>query len=404
MSSPDRPLIPLAKPWLGEAELEAVAGPLRSGWVTQGPQVKAFEQEFAAFVGSPHACAVSSCTAALHMALRALGIGKGDEVITASHSFIATANAVRYVGAVPVFVDIDPATFNLDPARLPDAVSERTRAVLAVHQMGMPCDIGAVVEFARESGLYVIEDAACATGSKILRDQEWRPIGRPDGHVACFSFHPRKLLTTGDGGMLTTADPELDAKFRLLRQHAMSVPDSVRHSAREVVFEEYLELGYNYRMTDIQGAIGRAQLRKLPEMVENRRRQVARYRELLADVPGLALPHEPSWCRSNWQSLCVRLPDGCDQRAVMQAMLNHGVATRRGIMCSHREPAFAHEPWRAAAIGASSGGDGGAAAGALEQSEQAQDQTVVLPLFHEMSEEELVIVSRTLIESLAAMR
>ena len=197
--------VPVARPHLGHEEVAAAGRAILSGWVTQGPEVAAFEREFAAYVGSPHACAVSSGTTALHLALLAVGVRPGDEVITVSHSYIATANSIRYCGATPVFVDIDPATFNIDPRKIEPAISERTRAILCVHQMGMPCDLKAIVEIGRRRGLPVVEDAACAIGSEILWQGQWEKIGKPHGDVACFSFHPRKLLTTGDGGMLTTA-------------------------------------------------------------------------------------------------------------------------------------------------------------------------------------------------------
>jgi perosamine synthetase len=376
-------VIPVARPWLGEAEAEAARRPLLSGWVTQGPEVAAFEAEFAAAVGAPNACAVSNCTVALHLALRAAGVGEGDDVLTVSHSFIATANAVRYVGARPLFVDVEPATFNIDPARVEEAITPRTRAILCVHQMGMPCDLAALVEIARRRGLPLIEDAACAIGSEILWDGAWERVGRPRGDVACFSFHPRKLVTTGDGGMLTTADEEWDRRFRLWRQHSMDVPDTVRHGSGQVIFEEYAELGFNYRMTDLQAAVGREQLKRLPAMIERRRLQVERYRELLAGVPGLVLPAEPAWARSNWQSFCVMLPAGCDQREVMQAMLDAGVSTRRGIMCAHREPAYAREPWLAGPSG-------------LTVGERAQDHGLILPLFHDLTGEQQETVAAAL--------
>ena len=352
-----------------------------SGWVTQGPEVKAFEEEFAAAVGARHACAVSSCTTALHLALRAAGVGPGDEVITVSHSFIATANSIRYCGAAPVFVDIEPGTFNMNPALIEPAISERTKAILCVHQMGMPCDLGRVVEIAHRHHLPVVEDAACAIGSEISWQGEWQRIGRPHGDVACFSFHPRKLLTTGDGGMLTTNSAEYDAKFRLWRQHSMSVPDIARHAAKSVVFEEYTELGYNYRMTDIQAAIGRVQLKRLPETLARRRTLAQRYFGLLSSVPGLGLPVEPEWARSNWQSFCVRLPEGADQRTVMQSMLEAGVATRRGIMNAHLEPAYRRESWRCV-----HGRTGDC--GCLRESELAQEHCIILPLFHHMTDDE----------------
>jgi len=338
-------MIPVAKPLLGDAEVEAAARVIRSGWVTQGPEVAAFERELAAFVGAPHACAVSSATTALHLALLAVGVRPGDEVVTVSHSYVATANVVRYCGALPVFVDVRPDTFVMDPERVEAALSPRTRAILAVHQIGMPCDLEALLAIAHRRGLALVEDAACAIGSEVRWRGEWQRVGRPHGDVACFSFHPRKLVTTGDGGMLTTARADLDARFRLLRQHAMSVPDTTRHASREVVFESYPELGFNYRMTDIQAAVGREQLKRLPAMLERRRALARRYLDALAGTRGLTLPHEPEWARTNWQSFCVRLDSGLDQRAFMQRLLDQGISTRRGIMCAHREPAYGPGTW-----------------------------------------------------------
>ena len=386
--------VPVARPFIGEEEIEAVAEVLRSGWVTQGPKVAAFEREFAAYVGARHACAVSNCTTALHLALLAVGVQPGDEVITVSHSFIATANSIRYCGATPVFVDIQPETFNMDPALIEDAITERTRAILCVHQMGMPCDLKAILDIAHRRSLSVVEDAACAIGSEVLWNGKWEKIGKPHGDVACFSFHPRKLLTTGDGGMITTSNREWDRQFRLWRHHGMSVPDTVRHGAKEVIFESYTILGYNYRMTDIQAAVGREQLKRLPEIIERRHFLAGRYSELLANVPGLILPGEPSWARSNWQSYCVRLPDRCDQRQVMQAMLDAGVATRRGVMCAHREPAYAKEPWSCGVAPEDCECPPGTCA-RLSESERAQDHAIILPLFHQMThtEQDTVVVA-----------
>jgi perosamine synthetase len=380
-------MIPITKPTLGEAEIEAAAEALRSGWVSQGPAVARFEQAFAATVGAQHACAVSNCTTALHLALLVVGVKPGDEVITVSHSFIATANSIRYCGGHPVFVDITPETFNLDPARLQAAITARTRAILCVHQIGMPCDLPGILEIAAKYDLPVIEDAACAIGSEIRVGDRWERIGKPHGDIACFSFHPRKVITTGEGGMLTTANVEWDQRFRQLRQHCMSVPDTTRHSSAQVVFETYPELGFNYRMTDIQAAVGCEQLKHLPEIVARRRELAARYRSLLAVVPGLGLPVEPDWARSNWQSFCARLPDGCDQRQVMQSMLDAGVATRRGIMCSHREAAYPPGTW-SCGIGPEGCECAAGCCQRLRQSEDAQDRTIILPLFPQMSFEQ----------------
>jgi dTDP-4-amino-4,6-dideoxygalactose transaminase len=376
---------------MDEREEEAVQRVLRSGWVTQVPEVARFESDFALAVGAKHACAVSSCTAALHLALRAAGIGPGDHVITASHSFIAAANAIRYCGAIPVFIDIERDTYNIDPNRLEDSLTPATRAILCVHQMGMPCNLPAICEIARRRGLTLIEDAACAVGSSIHWNSAWEPIGRPRGDIACFSFHPRKVITTGEGGMLTTTSAEYDARFRLLRQHAMNVSDRVRHGEQKVIFESYAEVGFNYRMTDMQAAIGCVQTQRLAEFVAKRRALAARYASLLVPIEGLGLPAEPAWARGNWQSYCVRLPSGVDQKRAMQSLLDRGIASRRGVMCTHLEPAYAREPWVCGA-------------GALSESEAAQSQSILLPLYPDMLEAEQLAVVEALTQAVRAKR
>jgi perosamine synthetase len=376
-------MIPLTRPDVGEPELEAVQRVLSSRWLTQGPEVAAFEHEFAAFVSAPYACAVSNGSAALMLALRAVGAAPGREVVTVSHSFIATTDAIRMTGATPVFVDIEPATFNMDPELIEATLSPQTAAILCVHQSGMPCDLDATLTIAEQHDVPVVEDAACAAGSEILWRDRWERIGRPHGAVACFSFHPRKLLTTGDGGMVTTADPEIDGRVRRQRVHGMNVAAHERHESPTVSFETYSEPGFNHRLTDLQAAIGRVQIDRLPAAVTRRQELAARYAELLYDVPAVRPPVEPGWARSNWQSYCVRLADGLDQRTVMQRLLDLGVASRRGVMCAHREPAYPPGTWRCGSP-------------SLAHSEAAQDQGVILPLYPQLTDEQQDCVVRAL--------
>lgn len=387
MHSQVLPKLPISKPAFGAEEEEAVVAVLRSGWVTQGEQVAAFEREFAEYCGVGHAVAVSNCTVAMHLALHAYGVGPGDEVITVSHSFIATANAVRHAGATPVFVDIALDDFNIDPALIEAAITPRTKAILVVHQLGMPCRLAEAAEIAAKHKLTLIEDAACAVGSELRLNGTWRRIGATVGAVACFSFHPRKLLTTGDGGMLTTDDGDLAARLRRLRQHGMSVNDRERHLSGQVAIESYLEPGFNYRMTDIQAAVGRCQLARIPDFVARRRKLAGLYAKHLSGVAGLVLPRDRDDTRTNFQSYCVLLPDTADQRAVMQAMLDRGISTRRGVMCAHREPAYAGAP---------------GLRGPLPASEAAQDRGLILPLYDGLTEEDVIRVARDLAEVLAA--
>lgn len=365
-------MIPVYRPWVDQEEAAAAGRPVLSGWLTMGPEVEAFEREFAAYVGATHACAVSSCTTALHLALLAVGVEPGGEVITVSHTFIATANSIRFCQATPVLIDVEPETFNMNPALIEQAITPRTRAIVCVHQIGMPCDMAGILGVARRHGLPVVEDSACGIGSEILWQGRWEKIGKPHGDACCFSFHPRKLLTTGDGGMITTPNANWDERFRRLRHHGMSVTTTARHASRQVIFESYPETAFNYRMTDIQAAVGRQQLKRMPELIARRRQLAARYTAKLGEIPGLTPPHEPSWVRSNWQSYCLRLPDHLDQRRVMQELLDRAVATRRGIMCVHREPAYADLPrlWL------------------LTESEKVQDHCILLPLYHQMSEQD----------------
>lgn len=363
------PLIPITKPCLGDEEIEAVSQALRSGWVAQGPLVAAFEQALAERLGVAHVVATSNCTTSLHIALLCAGIGPGDEVIVPSFTFIATANAVLYVGATPIFVDIDPRTYNMDPMCVEAAISPRTRAIVPVDQIGLAAELDPILDIAQRHGLRVIEDAAPALGATY----RGRPIGSISP-ITCFSFHPRKSITTGEGGAIATNDAEMAARARLLRSHGASISDLARHTASTVTIEQYELLGYNYRMTDIQAAIGGAQLRKLDGILALRQRLAQRYNRLLASISGITAPYAPDHAPHTYQSYCVRLdPATCPSRdVVMEHMLDQRIATRRGVMAIHEEPYYREH------FGNIS----------LPVTEEATRQTLLLPLYAEMTEAE----------------
>jgi perosamine synthetase len=364
-------------PLLGPEEAEAAAAAVRSGWVAQGPRVAEFERAFAARVGAAHAVATSSCTTALHLALTVCGIGAGDEVVVPSFSFIATANAVRYVGARPVFADVDAATGNLTQDTVAAVLTTRTRAVIAVHQGGMPADVAALRALCGRENLELVEDAACAVGA-TCRDA---PVGR-GARIAAWSFHPRKVITTGEGGMLTLDHADWAARLRRLREHGMSVSAADRHATAGPVFESYLETGFNYRMTDIQAAIGVVQLGRLDAIVARRRELAAGYHELLAEIPDVEPVRDPPYGRSNFQSFWVLLgagfPEGRD--ASLARLAAAGISGRRGIVAAHLEPAYADLPHAP-----------------LPVTERLSRDSLILPLFHAMTrdqQEQVVAVLR----------
>ena len=363
-------MIPIAKPYLTKKEAKAAYDTILTGWITQGPRVAEFEQKFAAYTGAKYAVAVSNCTTALHLAMIVSGIGPGDEVICPSMSYIATANAIKYVGAIPVFAEIDPANYNLDVKDTAKKITDKTKAILLVHQIGMPADIDAFKELAEKHHLKLIEDAACAAGSSY----KGAKIGS-HSDLVCFSFHPRKVISTGDGGMITTNNEAYYNRMKLLRQHGMSVNDRTRHESSRIIFEDHLEVGYNYRLTDIQASVGIKQLEKLDWIIGKRRKIALRYHKAFKGLKFLQLPVEKKGYFSNYQSYSIYLRDECplSRNEIMQKMLDAGISTRRGIMTTHRETAYKTEY----------------AGLQLPVSENSSDRSIILPLYIPMNDEDV---------------
>jgi perosamine synthetase len=359
--------VPFSKPFLRGDEGAAVAEVIASGWVSQGPRVRAFEAAFAERVGALEAVATTNCTTALQLALYVSGVGPGDEVIVPSMSFIATANAVWQNGATPVFADVDPLTYNLDPASAEAAITERTRAIMPVHQLGLPADMDPFLAIARRHDIALVEDAACAIGASY----KGRKIGSL-GPLACFSLHPRKVITTGEGGMITVSDPEVAERLRRLRQHAMDVSDLARHGAKDVIIESYPERGWNHRMTDMQAQLGLCQLDALDDILAARAHVAARYNEAIAEIPYLSTPYEPEYAQRTWQSYAVGLDDDApvSRNELMRLLLLDGVPTRRGVMAIHREPSYIDASVK------------------LPHTEAASEGSLMLPMFAGLTDEQ----------------
>jgi len=404
-------MIHFAKPMIGIEEAEAVSRTVLSGWVTQGPKTLEFEKEFSKVVTTSFSCAVTNGTAALIIGLKAVGVKPGDVVITVSHSFIATANAIRLCGAEPIFVDIDPSSFNIDPNQIEETLQEnceqredgfyykyvenislgdsplkyfyslnnsnkigKVSAILPVHQYGMPCDLKKILEISSRYNIPVVEDAACALRSEISfdRGKSWEKIGKPHGAVACFSFHPRKIITTGEGGMLTTIDSDIDRLFRLSRHHGMNISDHSRNKSNEIVIEEYLSTGNNYRLSDLHASMGLEQLKKLEKIYSMRRAIGSFYKRLLIDMSWIQVQKESDNCHTNYQTFPILLSQDLpfQRNELMQYLLEKGIATRRANINAHEELPYRFQKW------------------SLPVSEALSDRGLALPLYPELKEEE----------------
>lgn len=373
-------MIPVAKPEMTRGDAKAVADTVKSGWILQGPRVSEFEKLLSRYTGLPYAVATSSCTTAMHLGLLAAGIGSGDEIIVPSFSFIASANAIVHAGAVPVFADIDPKTYNVDPADVRRKITKKTRGILVVHQIGLAADMPTLTKIARIHKLLVFEDCACGLGSMIAA----KHVGNW-GRWGAFSFHPRKAITTAEGGMLVTNKRNIAEIVRQLRAHGASVDVKKRHASQKVLIEKYPAIGYNFRMSDIHAALGISQFSRIEHMLAARRRLANVYNTALANHPHIITPFVPRGYFHTYQSYIIRLKNGAKIRdRVMQKLLDRGIATRRGVMASHLEVPYRRLYPRLK----------------LPETEKAAAETIILPLFPQMTVKEQDHVIRTLLQAL----
>jgi len=325
--------IPIASPLVGSEEIEEIANSVRSGWLTQGPKVLEFEKRFADLHGTNFALATTSCTSALYLILRSFGIGPGDEVIVPSFTWVATANVVVQCGATPVFADVDTGTFNIEPQKVKKLISEHTKAVIPVHLFGLCVDIDSLKK-TLPSEVLIVEDAACAVGSSYAN----APAGSL-GDAAAFSFHPRKLITTGEGGMVTTDNEELAEKIRVMMNHGASVSEETRHAGNKpYILPEFKDLGFNFRMTDLQGSLGLVQLNRLEKIVAERRQLASYYNKFFENIDWIRTPSISEESEHTWQSYVLyidpkKAPKSRDE--IMEYLHGLGIATRPGTHAVH---------------------------------------------------------------------
>jgi perosamine synthetase len=366
----------LCIPFTDDRELEEIAEVLSSGYLTQGPKVAEFEQMVARFVGARYAFAMSSCTTALHLSLVVLNIGIGDEVLVADFTFPATANVVVQQGATPVLVDIDLDTFTMNVDDLRSKITERTKAIMPVHAFGCSADMDPIMQVAKEYDIPVVEDAACAIGATYY-GQYCGNIGT----LGCFSFHPRKVITTGEGGMIITNDDSLADRIQLLRSHGgIRVGNRYRYEAA----------GYNYRLSDVHGAIGVAQMEKLPALIERQRRLARRLKERLAEVAGIRPPVDPRWGQRIYQSFVILVDDGLDRDQIITDVRDRDIEATLGTYALHDQPFYQREY--------------GYVSGQLANSHVAFTRTITLPFYTQMSEADLDILATELQAAIASQR
>lgn len=377
--------IPIIKPFFNKREEKALAEVIKSGWVTQGPKVSRFEEMVAEYCGVKYAVATTSATTSLFLSLHMLGIGPGDEVIVPSFSFIATANVVVHTGARPIFVDIDPKTYNIDFSEVEKAITKRTKAVIPVDQVGLPADLDEIAKIAKKHKLHVVEDAACAFGSVY----KGKRIGSVS-EITCLSFHPRKLVTTGEGGMILTNNKEFAERAKRLRHHGMEMSDLTRHSSKKIIHETYSEIGYNLRMSDLEAAVGIEQFKKFPRNLKLRKKLAKKYNKAFSKSELIVSPFVPNGCEHNYQTYVIRLKKNkkIARDSLMQKLLDVGIATRRGVMAAHLEL-----PYKEMYPDLT-----------LPETEKAVAETIAIPLYAQMAKKEQDYVIDNLLKHTNANR
>ena len=328
--------IPLMRPWITDDEINSVVEVLKSGWITQGEKVDEFEKAVADYIGVKEAVATNSCTSSMHLSFIINGISTGDSVICPSHTCMASANAILHCGATPRFCDIDPLTYNMSPESIEANIDDKTKAILVVHQIGLPAHLEEIEKIAKKYNLIIIEDAACSFGG-VYKGSKLGSFGHP----ACFSFHPRKIITTAEGGMVVTNDSDFAEIARQIRSTGASISDLTRHRAKGTLVQKYERIGYNYRMTDIHAAIGLAQLRKISMILSERSGQAEYYNNQLADIKEISTPYVPDYARHAWSSYLIKITAlNLSRDDVLRFMSDNGVSCRIGIQPLHLEPFF----------------------------------------------------------------
>lgn len=363
--------IPLAKPYFDMEELDEIKTVLDSGWVSQGPKVKEFEEKCANYLGVKYAVAVNNCTAALHLALLSIGINKGDEVLVADFTFPATGHSVLYCGAKPVFVDVDPKTYNIDPELIEEKITDKTKAIIPVHTFGQPAHMEKIIKITKNYNLKVIEDAACAFGAKY-KDKHAGTIG----DVGCFSFHARKGITTGEGGMVVTDDKTMAEKIRYLSVFGMTSAWD-REKSDKFIIPEFTEAGYNYKMSDITAAVGVAQLRKLDKIIE-RKRELAKYwDEKLEDIEFILHPHVSENVKHIYQSYVSIVDKKINRNKIIEKLMKKGIQTQIGTYASHIQPVYDFK-------------------GKCPNSLEIYNKSLALPMYYMLEEKDIDMVASSL--------